>query len=160
MNSLQSTPGTSDHATVLERAAPGHWQALQDGRPVGRGETWRRLDGRLFISIDTWHPEAFDQLATAMLAELPRPLHTMVDETDTDLTAHWQRAGFTTRRRERQYHLPTNPATTGLHPDTPTPDDITVLPVGTAEEGPLRELDHALRTEIQATLGWHTMPAE
>ncbi|WP_406172404.1 GNAT family N-acetyltransferase [Streptomyces sp. NBC_00996] len=145
---------------MLERAALGQWQALQDDRVIGRGETWRRLDGRLFISIDAWNPEVFDDLATAMLAELPRPLHTMVDEADTDLTTHWQRAGFTTRRREWQCHLPTDPATTGLNPHTPGPSDITVLPLGTAEEEPLRELDRTLRTHIQTTHGWQEMPAE
>ncbi|GAA4987942.1 hypothetical protein GCM10025734_13300 [Kitasatospora paranensis] len=34
------------------------------------------------------------------------------------------------------------------------------MPAGEAEEGPLRELDGALRAEVEATVGWQAMPAE
>ena len=51
---------------------------------IGRGEASRRPDGRIFLSIDTWHRAVFDRLATAMLADLPSPLYTMVDEADHD----------------------------------------------------------------------------
>lgn len=59
---------------------------------VGRGGTSRRPDGRIFLSIDAWHDAVFDQLADAMLADLPKPLYTVVDEADLDLTSNWERA--------------------------------------------------------------------
>lgn len=159
MNSLNPTSGTSNHTAVITRVAEGQWQALEGDQVVGCGETWRRLDGRLFISIDSWHGAVFGQLADAMLADLPKPLYTMVDEADTELTSHWQRVGFTTRRREWQCLVPTDPQTTGLGSALP-PTDVTILPVGEAEEGPLRQLDRAIRDEVGATLGWQEMPAE
>lgn len=159
MNPVPSTSGAGEHTVVITRVADRQWHALEDDRVVGEGEAWRRLDGRLFVSIDAWHGAAVDRLADAMLAHLPRPLHTMVDETDTDLAAHWQRAGFTTRRREWMCLLPTDPARTGLDPAR-TPPGVTVLAPGEAEPGPLRDLDRAIRDEVQATLGWHEMPAE
>lgn len=81
------------------------WHALEDDLVVGRGDTARRPDGRLFISIDTWHDAVFDRLAAAMLAELPAPLYTLVDADDPATTANWERAGFAPHRRTRQYLL-------------------------------------------------------
>ncbi|MEW2619796.1 GNAT family N-acetyltransferase [Streptomyces sp. NPDC048106] len=135
------------------------WHAREDGQVVGHGAAWRRLDGRLFVSIDAWHGAAFDQIVGMMLADLPRPLYTMVDETDAELTSQWQRAGFTTGRREWMCLVPTDPRATGLHAAS-VPPDVTILPVGEPEEGPLRRLDRALRDEIEATVGWQEMPAE
>src|SRR5690242_15600804 len=97
------------HPVLISRVASGQWHALEDDLVVGRGEASRRPDGRLFVSVDAWHDAAFDRLAAAMLAELPRPLHTVVEEADLELTARWRRAGFTTRRREWEYAVPTRP---------------------------------------------------
>ena len=93
---------------------------------VGRGDASRRPDGRIFLSIDAWHGAVFDQLADAMLADLPKPLYTVVDEADLDLTSHWERAGFTTRRREWEYLVPTDPRVTGLGSVLP-PSDVTIV---------------------------------
>ncbi|HKT03647.1 MAG TPA: GNAT family N-acetyltransferase [Rugosimonospora sp.] len=125
---------------------------------VGRGEASRRPDGRMFVSIDAWHGPVFDRLAQSMLAALSRPLHTVVDEADLDLTARWQRAGFTTRRREWEYAVPTDPRATGL--DAALPRGVTVKALGRAEEAPLRALDRAIRAEVTAGPGWQDMPAE
>jgi GNAT superfamily N-acetyltransferase len=144
---------------VITRVAERQWHALEDDRVVGRGEAWHRLDGRLFISIDSWHGAVFDQLADAMLAALPKPLYTIVDETDADLTSHWQRAGFTTRRREWECLVPTDPRVTGLDAVQP-PAGVTILPVGEAERGALCRLDRVIRDEVEATIGWQEMPAE
>lgn len=76
---------------------------MEDDLVVGRGDTVRRADGRLFISIDAWHDGVFDRLAAAMLAELPQPLYTLVDADDSETTSNWRRAGFADDRRERQY---------------------------------------------------------
>jgi ribosomal protein S18 acetylase RimI-like enzyme len=141
---------------VITRVTGGHWRAVADDREIGRGDASRRPDGRIFLSVDAWHGAAFDRLAEAMLAELPRPLHTVVDGTDHDTTERWERAGMAVRRREWLYQLPT-----ASRPDlVPPPAGITLLPVGAAEEGPLRAAYSAIRAEIEATVGWAAMPAE
>ena len=132
---------------TISRVAANQWHAVTDDLVVGDGHASRRLDGRTFVSIDTWDDAVFDQLADAMLADQAAPLYTVVDETDSDLAAGWERAGFTTWRREREYVVPTGPAS------APIPPGVVIT---AAEEGPLRELDRALRAELD----WRTMPAE
>ncbi|WP_319459390.1 GNAT family N-acetyltransferase [Micromonospora sp. RTP1Z1] len=152
-------PVEFSHAVLISRVASGQWHALEDDLVVGRGEASRRPDGRMFVSIDAWHGMAFDRLAEAMLAALPRQLHTVVDEADLDLTARWQRAGFTTRRREWEYAVPTDPRATGLDSALPPPD-VTIKAFGRAEEAPLRALDRTIRDQVDAGPGWQDMPAE
>ena len=147
------------HPIVITRVAERQWHAVEDDQVVGRGDTSRRPDGRIFLSIDSWHGAVFDQLADAMLADLPRPLYTVVDEADLDLTSCWQRAGFATRRREWEYLVPTEPQVTGLG-SVLSPEGVTMVPVGAAQEGPLRELYDTIREEVDATVGWESMPAE
>ncbi|MGW5721994.1 GNAT family N-acetyltransferase [Amycolatopsis sp. NPDC003865] len=141
-------------AAVITRVTPRHWHALEDDVVVGRGEATTRPDGRVFLSIDTWHRSVFDQLAAAMRTDLPAPLHTVVDEVHTDLTAGWERAGFTIRRREWEYLVPTD------QPAAAPPPGVTIVPRGSASEGPLRELDRVIRAEVEASVGWREMPAE
>jgi ribosomal protein S18 acetylase RimI-like enzyme len=159
MNSVHFTSGMSEHAVTITRVAERQWHAVEDDRLVGRGDVSRRPDGRMFISIDAWHGAVFDQLADAMVAELPKPLYTVVDEADLDLTSHWERAGFTDRRREWEYLVPTDPRVTGLGSVLP-PSGVTIVAVGEAEEAPLRTLDRVIRGEVEATVGWQEMPAE
>lgn len=159
MNSMHLTSGADELTAVVSRVTETEWHALDGDQVVGRGEASRRPDGRVFLSADAWHCPVFDQLADAMLAELPKPLYTLVDETDADLKSHWERVGFTTRRREWECLVPTDPQATGLGSVLP-PSGVTILPVGEAEEGPLRELDRVIRDEIEATVGWAEMPAE
>lgn len=142
----------------ITRVAERHWHALDDDQVTGRGEVSRRPDGRLFLSIDAWHDAVFDRLAETLLADLPRPLYTVVDEADVDLLLQWERAGFAPRRREWEYALPTDPQRTGL--GSAPPDGVRVLGAGAADEGRLRELDRVLRDEIEAGSGWQSMPAE
>ncbi|WP_309235545.1 GNAT family N-acetyltransferase [Amycolatopsis sp. SID8362] len=134
---------------MITRVAEHQWHALSDDRVVGRGEASRRPDGRLFLSIDTWHVAEFAHLASAMLAALPRPLYTVVDEADGGLKSQWERAGFTTRRREWEYVVPTSPGS--LH-------GVTIAPP--TDEDLLRSLDDAVRAEVSASVGWSSMPAE
>lgn len=155
MNTLRFTAG--EPAVEITRVAPGLWHALDDDRVAGRGEATTRPDGRIFLSVDAWHHSVFDQLANAMLAALPEPLHTVVDETDHELLAGWRQAGLTIRRREWEYVVPTDPRVTG--PALPPPG-VTIVPAGAAEDGPLRELDRVVRAEVEATVGWPEMPAE
>lgn len=151
MSSVHFTSGSGGHTAVVTRVAERQWHALDDDQVVGRGEASPRPDGRLFLSIDAWHDAVFDQLAQAMLPNLPRPLYTLVDEGDHDLTSKWEQAGFTVRRREWEYLVPTN-----VDPVAPPPDVTIMRP----EEGPLRALDRAIRDEVEATVGWREMPAE
>jgi ribosomal protein S18 acetylase RimI-like enzyme len=136
-------------AVVITRVAQRHWHALADDRVAGRGEALPRPDGRVFLSVDAWHGAVFDQLADAMLADLPRPVYTVVDEAALDLTDHWRRAGFVARRREWEFVIPTDPGVTPPHPD-----GVTLVGLGEADVAPLREVDRVIRGEIV------TMPAE
>ncbi|MDG6107751.1 GNAT family N-acetyltransferase [Dactylosporangium aurantiacum] len=139
---------------VITRVAERQWHALDDDLVVGRGDASPRPDGRLFLSVDAWHDDVFARLAGAMLAALPRPLYTVVDEADLDLRTRWVQAGLTTRRREWEYVMASDGGD-GLLP----PPGLTVLPTGTAELAPLRDLDRTVRAEIEATIGWDRMPA-
>lgn len=161
MDSAQLFPGegAGGQGTAVTRIAERHWHALDDDRVVGRGEVSRRPDGRLFLSIDAWHGTVFDRLAEAMLAGLPRPLYTIVDEADVDLLVRWERAGLAPRRREWEYVIPTDPGITGLGSAVP-PRGVTVLAVGEAQAGPLSALDRVIRDEVEASVGWQQMPVE
>ncbi|MGC4940075.1 GNAT family N-acetyltransferase [Kribbella sp. DT2] len=151
MNSLPFVPGLGAHAVTISRVADNQWHAVENDLVVGRGHAARRLDGRTFVSIDTWRGAVFDLLASAIAADRPEPLYTVVDETDQELTAGWERAGFASWRRELEYVVPT-----ALRA-TPAPPGVTI---GEAAEDPLRELDRAIRAEVEAGAGWQTMPAE
>ncbi|MFG2146332.1 GNAT family N-acetyltransferase [Streptomyces sp. NPDC048696] len=159
MNTEPCTSGLGENAVMITRVADRQWHALDDDLVVGRGHAQHRPDGRLFVSIDAWHDAAFDRLAEAMLAELPAPLYTVVDEADVELTAGWRRAGFTVRRREWEYAVPTDPRVTGLEAVLP-PSGVTIVPAGQADESLLRAVDRAIRDEVEASVGWQSMPAE
>ncbi|MEU4392637.1 GNAT family N-acetyltransferase [Kribbella sp. NPDC023855] len=155
MNSLLFSPDLGDQAVSVVQVADNQWHAVENDLVVGRGYASRRLDGRTFLSIDTWRGPVFDRLARAMLTDQTAPLYTVVDETDRDVAAGWERAGFTSWRREHEFVVPTDPRITGLNA-APPPGVI----IGEAAEGPLRELDHAIRSEVRSTVGWQRMPAE
>lgn len=138
---------------VITRVAERQWHALDDDLVVGRGDASRRPDGRLFLSVDAWHDDVFAHLAGAMLAALPRPLYTVVDEADLDLRTRWVQAGLTARRREWEYAMPSGGA------GAASPPGLALLPVGTAGLDPLRDLDRTIRAEVEATIGWDRMPA-
>ncbi|MFD8598008.1 GNAT family N-acetyltransferase [Kitasatospora sp. NPDC059646] len=143
------------NTVTITRADETRWQAVADERIVGHGDLSHRPDGRLFLSIDVWRDDAFDPLAAAVLAARPGDvLHTLVGEEDHDLTARWERAGFTVSRREGQYLVPTRTETTR------PAEGVTILPAGTADEPQLRALDREIRAQVEAAVGWHTMPAE
>ncbi|QFQ95534.1 GNAT family N-acetyltransferase [Streptomyces phaeolivaceus] len=159
MDTKPFTNGLSEDAVVITRVADRHWHALEDDLVVGRGHAEHRPDGRLFVSVDAWHDTVFDRLAEAMTAHLPAPLYTVVDEADAELTAGWLRAGFTIRRREWEYVVPTDPRITGLEA-VPPPSGVTIVPAGRTDERLLRAVDRAIRAEVEATVGWQSMPAE
>jgi GNAT superfamily N-acetyltransferase len=144
------------NTVMIDRVDETRWQAVADERIVGHGDVSRRPDGRLFLSIDVWQDQAFDPLATAMLGDLPGAvLHTLVGGEDAEQTARWERAGFAVERREWEYLMPTR---TGAAPAAA--EGVAILPAGTADEGLLRALDTEIRAQVEAAVGWHTMPAE
>jgi ribosomal protein S18 acetylase RimI-like enzyme len=147
------------NSVMITRVSETEWQAVTRNLIVGHGDVSQRPDGRLFVSIDVWQDEVFDQLAAAMLADLPIPLHTLVGEADLDLKSRWEQAGFSAGRREWEYALSTDPGETGLDVSRP-PAGATILPAGAVDAGLLRVLDRAIREEVEAAVGWRTMPAE
>ncbi|WP_433342916.1 GNAT family N-acetyltransferase [Micromonospora sp. CA-111912] len=151
--------GLGENAVVVTRVADGQWHALHDDVVVGRTWAEHRSDGRLFVSIDAWHDATFDRLAGVVLGELPAPLYTVVDEADVGLTACWRRAGFSVRRREWEYSVPTDLRVCGLG-EVLLPSGVTIVPAGQVDEGLLRAVDRAIRDEVEATVGWQSMPAE
>lgn len=154
MNSLDS----------VTRVGETQWLARDGDLEVGRGDLTRRPDGRVFVSVDAWEGAVFDRIAAAMVADLPVPVHVVVDENDRESLAAWERVGLVVGRREREYVVATDPAVTGLGPTGPgavrAPEGVRIVPLGQARETPLRELDRAVRAQIEATVGWRTMPAE
>ncbi|GAA3826382.1 GNAT family N-acetyltransferase [Streptomyces coacervatus] len=161
MNTSHFSSDTGQRPVTITRVAETQWLAVEDDREVGRGDAVRRPDGRMFVSIDAWQDAVFDRLAAAMTADLPAPLYVVVGETDREVRTGWERAGFTTGRREREYAVPTDPRVTGLDLDAVRPpSSVTIVPAGEAQEDLLRVLDRAIRDEVEATVGWQTMPAE
>lgn len=159
MTAQPSTSPLGERALVITHVADRQWHALDDDLVVGRGYAHHRADGRLFVGIDAWHDTTFDRLAQVMLDRLPAPLYTVVDAADVELTAGWLRAGFTVRRREWEYAVPTDPEVTGLGAVQPPPG-VTIVPAGQADPELLHDLDRAIRAEVDATVGWQSMPAE
>ncbi|MFC9293721.1 GNAT family N-acetyltransferase [Streptomyces sp. NPDC057011] len=147
------------NSVMVTRVTETQWQAVEDDRIVGHGDVSQRPDGRLFVSIDVWQDAVFGRLAAAILADLPAPLHTLVGKDDLDLKSRWEQLGFTAGRREWEYVLSTDPRETGLGAVRP-PAGVTILPGGEADERLLHALDAAIREEVEAGVGWRTMPAE
>jgi GNAT superfamily N-acetyltransferase len=154
MNTKPYSAAPGGRALVVTRVADGQWHVLDDDLVAGRGHAARRPDGRMFVSIDAWHRAAFDRLAEEMVAELPAPLHTVVGEADVEETAAWRRFGFTIRRREWEFVVPTGPGLSRV------PAGVRIIPAGEADEKSLRALDRAIRAEVEAGAGWQSMPAE
>lgn len=172
MNTKPYSAAPGGRALVVTRVADGQWHVLDDDLVAGRGHAARRPDGRMFVSIDAWHRAAFDRLAEVMVTELPAPLHTVVGEADAEETAAWQRFGFGIRRREWEFVVPTRPgvadvaepgvaASSAAEPGVPrVPAGVRIIPAGEADEKSLRALDRAIRAEVEASVGWQSMPAE
>ncbi|RMI28293.1 GNAT family N-acetyltransferase [Nocardia stercoris] len=159
---------------VVERLSRFQWQATDRRMAVGCGDVAHRRDGRRFVSIDAWHDSVFDQLAAAMAAGLPRPLHTLVDEADSALVSRWERAGFTVRQRIREYLVPTDPQaqvlpgtesaagrtaapeagpTAVLAAGTAVPQRITIVSGAEVDADDVYALDQAIRAEVDAAGG-------
>jgi ribosomal protein S18 acetylase RimI-like enzyme len=149
-------------AVVIARITPDvHWHALEDDVVVGRGHALHRPDGRVFLSVDTWRDDVFEVLAEAMVADLRRPVYTVVDEDDREVLARWSSRGFLDHRREVEYVLPTAVDSTGPGADGRPPAPGTwILVAGEIDEARLLELDGRLREDIDAASGWERMPAQ
>ncbi|RJQ90419.1 GNAT family N-acetyltransferase [Amycolatopsis panacis] len=71
------------NSTYLDSVADRQWHAVDGDRVVGRAEVLPRPGGRLFLGIDSWHDEVFEQLVEVVKAELPRPRY------EVEATAGW-----------------------------------------------------------------------
>lgn len=149
----------SAQAVTVTRVNQTHWRATAENLVVGQADASERPDGRTFISVDAWSDAAFDQLADRLLTDLDGPLYTVVDDTDPVLLARWKQHGLQLHRREREYRLPTNGDAVGAVLASP-PAGVTLVTFGMADETRLRELDRDIRREVDATIGWSSMPAE
>lgn len=158
MDTKPSAPHPPGRTSAVTHVAEGQWHALDDDLVVGRAHAARRPDGRMFVSIDAWHDAAFAQLAETVVTSLPSPLYTLVGEADLELTVAYERFGFAVRRREWEYTVPTEPRVAEAGPGLPA--GVRIVPAGSADEGLLRALDRTIRAEVEATVGWQTMPAE
>ncbi|MFC0626333.1 GNAT family N-acetyltransferase [Kribbella deserti] len=156
MNSSPHAAGLGAPAVTISRVADNQWHAIENDLVVGRGHASRRLDGRTFLSIDTWRGAVFDLLADTMVADQQEPQYTVTDETDRDLLVSWERVGFATWRREWEVVVPTEPQAALSAP----PPGVTIATGDELAEVALHELDQAIRAEVGATAGWQTMPAE
>ena len=159
MDMNPSLAGSTHPAVNVSRVSHTQWRATDDTRVLGQADATERPDGRIFISIDAWNDIAFDHLAAAMLTDLQGPLHTIVDESDSDLLVSWKRHGLVPRRRELEFRVPTSHQAVRDALASP-PAGITLVPFGMANEQQLDELDCRIRREVDAASGWHTMPVE
>ncbi|WBQ08009.1 GNAT family N-acetyltransferase [Kribbella sp. CA-293567] len=155
MNSLPFSPGVGAHAVTVSRVADNQWHAVENDLVVGRGHASRRLDGRIFVSVDSWRADVFDRLVAAILADQVMPLYTVVDEADRALLASWERAGFATWRRELEFVVPAGEGFAAAGPS-----GVAFVAGAEVVEGLPRELDQSIRAEVEAAAGWATMPAE
>jgi GNAT superfamily N-acetyltransferase len=145
---------------VVVRVTPGvHWHALEDDVVVGRAHALHRQDGRVFVSVDSWRDDVFEQLAEAMAHDLRRPLYTMVDEDDREHLGRWSSLGFVDSRREDEYAVPTAPEVTGLG-SAALPPGFSLVEADRADEDRLRLLDQRLRQDVPGSRGWVHTPAE
>ncbi|MCW2756624.1 MAG: putative ribosomal protein modification [Nocardioidaceae bacterium] len=115
----------------VTRVSDTEWHAVDDGRVVGSGDHALRLDGRTFLSIDSWDDDVFAALVTTILADVPGPLNTLVDDFDEALLGRWRDAGFEVAGREHAYVVATDPAFTGLAGgQAPAPDPRHLIRIG------------------------------
>jgi ribosomal protein S18 acetylase RimI-like enzyme len=143
---------------VISRVAPGvHWHALDDDEVVGRAYALHRPDNRVYVSVDTWRDDVFAILAAALVQDLRRDLHTLVDEADVDELARWSALGFRAGRREDLYLVPTAPQATGLR-DVGLPAGFTAVGADAVDEDRLRTLDELLREDVPGSDGWVNDP--
>jgi hypothetical protein len=85
------------------------WRALAGAEVIGEANAMLRPDRRWFVSVDTWVPDSFLPLVSAVADDLRQDLYTTVDEGDQAELRNWSAAGFTVLRREHHYLIPTAP---------------------------------------------------
>lgn len=105
--------------------------------------TWLRPDGRRFV-LD---PDGPEPVAPGV------ELYATVDEADEQAHDRYRQLGFTVKRREGEYLIPTDPAVTGLAGVEP-PAGFVLVRADEVDETRLRLLDDALRQDVPGTDGW------
>jgi ribosomal protein S18 acetylase RimI-like enzyme len=147
---------TTVQATVARVTEGVHWHALEDDVVVGRGYALHRPDGRVFVSADTWRDDVFELLGEAMLADLGRPVFTLVAEDDVEHLGRWSALGFVDHRLEDEYLVPTGAPSGAAAAGIPA--GYTLHTAGEVPEDALRELDERLRQDVPGSAGWVNTP--
>lgn len=144
---------------VARQSRTATWNLVRGPDTIASAHALCRADGRWFVSVDAWDDAAWEPLTSAMIGDLRRDLHTMVDESDDVTLDCWRRLGFEFRRREINFAVPVNPVATGLG-TARLPDGLVLLGADAVDETELRKLDDAMRAEASGTDGWINDPQE
>lgn len=153
---MSSSSRVADVVSVT-RTDPNVWQATLGGNFAGRGDLTYWPDGRIFISIDSWHDHVFDRLAEAMLETVPGQVYTLADSGDLDVVSSWQRAGLVVSHHWFDYTIPTEIVEAGT--EAPR-DDLVFCSAEKAPLGAVAELEQSVRAELTETGGWVQTPLE
>lgn len=115
-------------------------------------DLFQRPDGRTFLSVDVWTAGAFLPAVEQALLDAPRPVFTLLEESDVEGFTSWTSAGFVEHRREALFELTSRPSE-----GEPT---LQIESFGTVDGERLKRLYAQIRAEVDADFGWHRMPAE
>lgn len=136
-----------------------NWSLLREGSSVASASAVCRPDRRWFVSVDAWHDGDYEPLVNAMVADLGSDLCTRIDSSDAGALELWSRFGFAVERRELEFVLSPDPASTGLV-HVQMPPGLTLLSAADADEGELRQFDDLLRQDVPGADGWVNDPSE
>jgi hypothetical protein len=118
-----------------------------------------RPDDRWFVTVDpSSRSDSYKSLQAAVADNTASDLYAAVEETDLEALGIFTRLGFTVKRRESNYVVPTDPQVTGLN--AALPDGIVIISAIDADEDDMRLLDVVLRQDVPGTAGWRWDPAD
>jgi ribosomal protein S18 acetylase RimI-like enzyme len=144
---------------VARQSRTATWNLVRGADTIASAHALSRPDGRWFVSVDAWDDAAWAPLTTAMIRDLGRDLHAIVDEGDEVTLDCWRRLGFEVVRRELNFVVPVDPVATGLA-DARPPNGLVFLSADAVDETELRKLDDTLRAEVTGTDDWINDPQE
>ena len=156
MNTKLFTPGSSGNAVLITRVAERHWHALDDDRVVGR-EAKPRPARRADLSSASTPGTARSSTGSPRRCWPPcRPPSTPLS---TRPTATSPRTGGRPVSPTGVANGSTSCPPTVRADATPGGRDDRARSARRTS-GRLRELDRAIRAEVEARVGWQSMPAE
>jgi RimJ/RimL family protein N-acetyltransferase len=149
----------SSDVRITRPAGRVSWRALAGGEAAGEAHAVLRPDRRWFLWVDAWTAAASSSLIAAVADDLGQDLYTMIDEADEAGLRDWGAAGFTVRRREHNYQVPTDLGGT-RPPGALLPAGMSLVSADAVDEDGLRQLDDALRQDVPGADGWVNDPQE